>query len=397
MGTDIISRVGLLDELSRQPADGLLTLIGMHRDDQREHKIDVGVGVYRTVEGDTPVFAAVKDAERFLLESQTSKGYLGPEGDVRFFAELRPILFGGDDPGGRICGLQTPGGTGALRLAAELIVAARPAARVLVGTPTWANHMPIFGAANLSTASYRYFDVVRQSIRFDEMMTALGEAAAGDVVLLHGCCHNPVGADLDALQWRQVADIMAQRGLIPLIDLAYQGLGLGLDDDAAGLRQLIGQVDEALIAYSCDKNFGLYRERTGALYVMSRNADAAAVTQTNLLALARTNWSMPPDHGAAIVRIILEDPAMSKQWHTELTTMRKRIIEMRRRLAASDAFFEPMARQQGMFSMLPLTPQQVMRLCDDHAIYMAQSGRINVAGLTPATIDPFAEAVLQVQ
>ncbi len=397
MITEEIVGGGLLEGLSRQPADSLLALIGGYRDDRREHKIDVGVGVYRTVEGNTPVFAAVKEAERLLVETQPSKGYLGPEGDVRFFAELRPIVFGDGDPGARISGVQTPGGTGALRLAADLVAAARAGARVLVGAPTWANHMPIFAAAGLDVSIYRYFDVASQSICFDAMVEALGEASAGDLVLLHGCCHNPVGADLDAKQWRQVATIMAERGLIPLIDLAYQGLGLGLEEDAGGLRCVIAAVGEAFVAYSCDKNFGLYRERTGALFVMSGSADAAMVTQSNLLALARTNWSMPPDHGAAAVRVILKDKAMSQNWRAELTTMRERIADMRHRLAARDAFFAPLADQRGMFSVLPLDPRQVLRLREEHAIYMAPSGRINVAGLTPATIEPFVTSVLQVR
>lgn len=388
---------GLFGGLARQPPDSLLALIGLYRNDSRAGKIDVGVGVYRDEQGCTPVFRAVKAAERRLLDGQTTKGYLGPEGDVEFFDRLAPIIFGSSLDAAHLGGLQTPGGTGALRLAAELVAAARPRARVMVGMPTWPNHLPILAVARLEAVPYVYFDVGHQAILFDEMVLALERAQAGDVVLLQGCCHNPVGADLDSAQWGVVAGIVERRGLVPLIDLAYQGLGHSLEEDAAGARLVFDGAEEALLAYSCDKNFGLYRERTGALFVKSRSGADALKTQSNLLSLARANWSMPPDHGAAVVRTILQDTNLTTVWRSELVSMASRIIEVRRRLAAFDTALDPLVAQNGMFAVLPISPAQVIRLRDEHAIYMAGSGRINLAGLTSHTIERFASALAAVR
>lgn len=388
---------GLLGRLSPRPADPLLALIGAYRRDPRPDKIDVGVGVYRDVEGHTPVLRAVRAAERRLVETQLSKGYLGPEGDVGFFEALKPIVLGDDRLGGRVSGLQTPGGTGALRLAAELIAAARPGTRVLAGDPTWPNHLPILRAARLEVVGYRHVDVASQTLTFEAMVEALDAARPGDVALLHGCCHNPTGVDLDTDQWRTVAVLLRERGVLPLLDLAYQGLGSGLEADAAGVRIVLDQVDEALIAYSCDKNFGLYRERTGALFAVSRDAAGVAVTQSNLLSLARANWSMPPDHGAAVVRTILDDAALTADWRVELDEMRARLIGIRASLAAADPLLVPMEGQHGMFSTLPLTPEQVGVLREAHAIYMPSSGRINVAGLTETTVPRFVAALAAVR
>ena len=397
MAEDLVTnglRAGsLFDKLKALPADPLLALIGAYRDDPRANKIDVGVGVYRTESGATPVFAAVKEAERRLVELQTSKGYLGPEGDVEFFERLQPWIMGAGDQGGRVGGLQTPGGTGALRLAVELVAAARPGARILVGTPTWPNHMPILAAGGLELVTYQYFDVARQSMLFDQMVHALMQGRPGDIVLLHGCCHNPAGADLDDDQWQTVSDIIARRGLTPLIDLAYHGLGRGLEPDAFGARYVLSQADEALLAYSCDKNFGLYRERTGALYVLGRDRAQVAVTQSNLLALARANWSMPPDHGAAVVRMILADDELVASWTAELDQMRARMVGVRSQLAPLHPMLAPLAGQHGMFSMLPLAPAQVEEMRATHGVYMAPSGRINVAGLNNATVPRFAAAL----
>ena len=383
--------------LEPQASDSLLALIKLFRDDPRSDKIDLGVGVYRDADGGTPVFGAVKQAEFILAESQASKGYLGPEGDAQFTALLAPIIFGeatAADPA--LVGVQTPGGTGALRLAADLIASTGNAPTVWVGTPTWPNHEPILAAAGLRFARYVHFDVGAQQIRFDEMTAALASAKSGDVALLHGCCHNPTGADLTPAQWQQIGEILAERRILPLIDLAYHGLGDGLDADAAGMRSVIETVGEALIAYSCDKNFGLYRERTGALFGVAANATEARVAHSNVLALARAAWSMPPDHGAAAARIILEDPALATDWRAELCTMRERIGTMRRRLGELDPAFAPLASQHGMFSTLPLGPDQVRRLREEFAVYMPASGRINVAGLTPHNAEAFVRAVRSV-
>ncbi len=383
----------LFDNLRPQAPDALLSLISLFKNDPRPDKLDLGVGVYKNEAGVTPVLRAVKAAERILLETQGSKSYLGPEGDMGFVEALKPIVFGASAGGGEeVFGVQTPGGTGALRLACELINAARPGARVWLGTPSWPNHAPIFAAAGLKTATYSWFDTKTQTVRFDEMMAALNKAEAGDVVLLHGCCHNPTGADLTLDQWKTVAHVVAARGLLPLIDLAYQGLGEGLEEDAAGARLVIAAVDDALIAYSCDKNFGLYRDRTGALFTFNRNADRADLVRSNVLALARANWSMPPDHGGAVARIVLEDAALAASWRAELEEMRVRIASVRVALADADPRLDGLRRQHGMFSLLPVSPAQVSHLRSAHAVYMAGSGRINLAGLTAATVPVFAQA-----
>lgn len=382
------------DKLDRHPPDALLALIALHRDDPRPDKIDVGVGVYRDDFGATPVLRAVKAAERRLVEEQPTKAYLGPEGDARFVGLLEPILFGPSLAGSpRLTGVQTPGGTGALRLGAELLARAGPEARVWMGSPTWPNHAPIFSEAGLRVTDHVYFDPATSDLDFDGMMRALGQAAAGDIVLLHGCCHNPTGTGLSLDQWRALSDLLVARGLVPFVDLAYQGLGDGLDEDAAGLRLLLDTVGEALIAYSCDKNFGLYRERVGALWAMGATAASVPAIRDNLLVLARGLWSMPPDHGAAIVRVILEDPALAADWRRELDDMRHRINALRHALAAGHPRLAPIGRQRGMFAMLPIGTQAVATLKERCGIYMAGAGRINVAGLRDETIAPFVKAL----
>lgn len=383
--------------LERQPADSLLALIGLYASDPRPDKIDLGVGVYKDEAGQTPVFAAVKAAEAQLYASQTTKSYVGPEGDIGFFQRLLAIVFGEDAPRERIAGLQTVGGTGALRMAAELIARAHPAATVLVGAPTWANHPPVIAAARLATQQHRHIDLAPQALCFDEISAALSAAAPGDVALLHGCCHNPTGADFVPEQWETLAQICAERGVLPFIDLAYQGLGDGLEVDAAGVRIMARHCPELLVAYSCDKNFGLYRERVGAQFLLARTAEEAAVAQTNMLSLARANWSMPPDHGAAAVRLTLESGELTAQWRAELDEMRTRINAMRAGLAALDPSLAFMTRQKGMFSTLHLSPDQVRALREEHGVYMAGSGRIAICGLTPANLQPFATALAAVR
>jgi aromatic-amino-acid transaminase len=293
--------------------------------------------------------------------------------------------------------MQTPGGTGALRIGAELIAAANPSARVHVGAPTWPNHAPIFSAAGLELVEHPYFDTAGQLLRFGDIMAALEHAPAGDVVLLHGCCHNPTGTDLDASQWDAIARLCTQRGLLPFIDLAYQGLGDGMAGDGEGPAILARHCPEAIVAYSCDKNFGLYRERVGAVFVLAASGREAALAQRNLLTLARANWSMPPDHGAAIVRLILEREDLSALWLGELEGMRRRIASMREWLAQLDPALAFLSRQKGMFSTLHLTSRQIAALREDHAVYMTNSGRINIAGLTAHNLDAFAAALAAVR
>jgi aromatic-amino-acid transaminase len=385
----------LFGALKGQAQDPLLALMAEFRTDKREGKIDLGVGMYRDATGITPVMRAVKAAERILLETQTTKGYMGPEGDPVFVELLKPIVFGAVvAKSDRIVGLQTPGGTGALRLGAELIASVSPRAKVWLGEPTWPNHRPLLNAARLAVEGFKHFDKSSQTLPFDETMAALGRAAAGDVVLLQACCHNPTGADYTIEQWRTIGETLAARGLVPFFDFAYQGLGEGLDADAAGMRLVLEHVDEALIGYASDKNFGVYRERVGALYVVSNNARAV---YSQAMALARANWSMPSDHGAAVVRLVLQSAELTRDWTAELDAMRARILSNRARLAALNPRLASVVRQRGMFSQIQIAPEAVVRLKDEYGIYMVGSGRINVAGFKDdGEIGRFARAVASV-
>lgn len=387
------ARRGLAD-LPPIVSDSLLALIAMVNADSRPDKIDVGVGVWRDGDGRTPILRSVKEAERRLLAGQDSKSYLGGAGDRRFAELLRPVVLGPHAADPRIVGLQTPGGCGALFLALKLIAAANPDARVFMGTPTWPNHPPMTRGAKLEIVDYRHYDPTTRSIDFAAMTEALEGARPGDVALLHACCHNPTGADLSEEQWCQVARIVVERQLIPLIDFAYQGFGRGLEEDAFGPRLMLDSCDEVLITQSCDKNFGVYRERVGCLFVKSPDRDLAAFVMRHLLQISREAWSMPPDHGAACVRTVLDDEGLAADWRAELTMMRGRIRMVRERLAAADPRLSFIADQQGMFSMLPLAPERVQGLRASHGIYMADSGRANLVGIADRDLDRFCQAVV---
>lgn len=392
--TDMPRTPALFGALERQLPDALLAVIGMHRDDPRPEKIDVGVGVYRDEEGATPVMRAVKSAERRLLSEQGSKGHLGAEGDQRFTDLIARVALGvhiaGDD---RVTGVQTPGGTGALRLAAELIARSGRSPSIWIGSPTWPNHGPIFREAGLAVRSHASFDAASGELDFERFIDGLGQAAVGDVLVLHGCCHNPTGTAFTSEQWATLTEIVCRRGLVPLIDLAYQGLGEGLEQDAAGTRAVLGAVPEGLIAYSCDKNFAMYRERVGALWVQSADAATTAAVRENMLVLARSLWSMPPDPGAAAIRITLEDSTLQVEWRTELAAMCDRIRHLRSRLGSGHPALAPIGGQQGLFALLPITSASVAELRERHAIYMPASGRINIAGLRDETVHRFVAAV----
>ena len=390
----------MLSTLAPQPADALLALIKLYAADPRADKIDLGVGVYRTDDGATPVFGAIKAAEAKLVETQDSKSYLGPEGDMGFVRGLMPYVFGAANPtmDGRIDGMQTPGGTGGVRLAAALAKKAG-APRIWMGTPSWPNHAQIFAdlAFELKTFNHSTKDGV---VDMDALRAAIAGAEAGDAILLHGCCHNPTGIDYSPADWDEIATLVAEAKLLPVLDLAYQGLGQGMEEDAYGLRRVLAAVPEALIAYSCDKNFGVYRDRVGAVYAMVADPAQLPTVMSNGYGLARASWSMPPDHGAAAVRLILDDEGLVKVWLDELDTMRTRMRQVRARLAeaglAGSVNLVPLGSQNGLFSMLPLSGEQILKLREDHGIYMAGSGRINVAGLTMGNIDKFIAAVAAV-
>lgn len=393
MSNDHGQHVGLFDSLQPVPPDAILSLMGQLRADTRPGKLDLGVGVYRNAEGRTPVLHAVKTAEQRLVDQQDSKSYLGSEGNQGFTDLMAQVVFGDLAGNPRLSGVQTPGGTGALRLGAGLVAHSGRAPTVWIGTPTWPNHVAIFRDAGLQVQTHSFLAADNATVDFDAFIDALSQARAGDVILLHGCCHNPSGAGLDLAQWDALTSLVIERGLVPFIDLAYQGFGEDLENDVAGVRAMLRAVPEALVAYSCNKNFGLYRERVGALWVLSRTEAGNAIARSNLLGIARCLWSMPPDHGAAVVRLILEDEALSAAWRDELAQMRDRINGLRAALAEAHPALAAIGRQRGMFSILPLPRDVVVGLRGSHAIYMADSGRINIAGLTLDSIPGFVDAL----
>ncbi|MES1202855.1 MAG: aromatic amino acid transaminase [Pseudomonadota bacterium] len=392
----------MLENLKTEPPDPILSLIDMLRADKRPDKIDLGVGVYVDEYGRTPVMEAVKKAEKKLYGEQTSKAYVASIGDAGFTALVRELVFGealSKAFGARMAGFQVAGGMAALRLGGEVLKRAG-CESVWMGRPTWAIHAPVIGASGLAVRWHDYFDSATQTLQFDAMMSALGAAKKGEALLLHGCCHNPSGADLDITQWRALAELVQQRGLIPFIDLAYQGLGDGMEEDVAGLRVMIEAAPEAVVAVSESKTFGLYRERTGALFLLAKDAQTAGVALSNGLVAARVAYSMPPDHGAAIVRTVLEDEGMKRSWQRELGAMRARIKSLRAlladRAAAAGLDLESVRGQRGMFSMLPLTSEQVLTLRATHGVYMPENGRINIAGISPERVDALADKLRQV-
>lgn len=390
----------MFDKLKAQPADKILALMAMYREDPRPTKIDLGVGVYKNAEGVTPVMRAVKEAERRLVAEQTTKSYVGLPGDPAFADAMIDLVLSETVERERIAAIATPGGTGAVRQAFELIRNTSPDATVWVSNPTWPNHVSILNYLGMNHTAYRYFDAETRSVDFNGMMEDLAEAKPGDVVLLHGCCHNPTGANLNLTEWQAVVDLLNEKGLLPMIDIAYQGFGDGLESDAAATRLVASKVPECLIAGSCSKNFGVYRERTGILMAISETAEGTPVTQGNLNFLNRQNYSFPPDHGARVVTTILTDPALRADWAAELEDTRLGMLALReqlaselQRLSGSDRFGF-LAQHRGMFSQLGTTPDMVERLRAEHAIYMVSDSRLNIAGLNKTTVPILAQAIV---
>jgi len=391
--------------LQALPQDPLLGLITKFHQDERAEKIDLGVGVYKDERGLTPVLECVKTAEEFLLSNEDSKSYVGPSGNVHFSELMAKLVFAETYDKSlthRLSSLQTPGGCGALRVLAELITRAAPTSNVWLSDPTWANHVPLLGDANIELKKYPYYDYQSKSIRFDEMIESLANALPGDVVLLHACCHNPSGADLSEEQWRTIVNFLHDKKLVPLIDVAYQGFGLSLDKDAYGIRLAAEKLDEIMVAVSCSKNFGLYRERVGCAFVLSKNINHADASKSHLLNIARGIYSMPPSHGASIVELILSSEELKSVWTRELLSMRYRISQMRDLVAENmndlidDDRFDFVARQNGMFSFLGIDEFQVKRLASDHGIYMAGNSRVSIAGLNESNMKYFSQSLSQV-
>jgi aspartate aminotransferase len=392
----------MFETIKPLPPDPILGLLAQFRADKRDRKIDLGVGVFQDETGHTPVMGSVREAESRVFRAQTTKTYQGIAGDPLFNERLLELMLGPDHVAireGRVRGVQTPGGCGALRIGAEVIRRARPAAKIWVSRPTWANHIPLLGGAGLEIVEYPYYDPRTGGIEFDAMMATLATVGPGDIVLVHACCHNPTGADLSFEQWQALTALALERGFTPYIDSAYQGLAEGLEEDAAGLRHMMAQVPECLLAASCSKNFGLYRERAGAVYFLTPSAATGDAVLSNAMNAARQIYSMPPAHGAAIVAEILGDAALRTSWLAELTAVRVRILAMRALLAERLAHnpagrdFSFITRQKGMFSFLGITPAEVTRLREEFGIYMLESTRINVAGITKRNIDTLAQAI----
>jgi len=395
----------MFETITAAPPDAILGLTEAFKSDPNPNKINLGVGVYKDANGRTPVLQSVKQAEERLLSAEQSKSYLPIDGPPEFAVAVQALLFGPEHEiveNGRAVTAQTPGGTGALRVAAEFIATTLPDATVWLSDPTWPNHPAIFGAVGLPTATYPYFDAASNGLKFDALLAALRTIPAGDVVVLHGCCHNPSGVDLAVEQWQAVSDILTERGVLPLIDFAYQGFGDGLREDAAGLLTLCRPGAELLIASSYSKNFGLYNERIGALTLVAADAKPARAALTHIKKHIRANYSNPPAHGSAIVTTVLSDPALRTTWETEVATMRDRINGMRHLFVETlnekgvPRDFSFIAQQRGMFSFSGLTPEQVQRLRDEYAIYIVGSGRINVAGMTADNMDYLCEAIARV-
>jgi aspartate aminotransferase len=392
----------MFETLKPQPADKILALVQKFKEDPRPQKIDLGVGVYKNAEGVTPVMRAVKAAEHQLWQDETTKAYVGLTGDPAFSDGMIKMILGDAVPRGAVAAAATPGGTGAVRQAFELVRLANPDVRVFVSNPTWPNHVSMLRYLGIEMVPYRYFDESTCGVDFEGMTADLAQAKAGDVVLLHGCCHNPTGANLNTAQWQSVVDLLAKSGATPMIDIAYQGFGDGLEEDAAATRLIAASLPETIIAASCSKNFGIYRERTGLLMAISQDVSKQLVTQGTLAYLNRQNFSFPPDHGARLVTIVLNDPALCEDWKTELEQVRLGMLDLRQSLAtelqsrAGSDRFSFLAQHRGMFSRLGTTPDMVERLRAEHAIYMVGDSRMNIAGLNANSVPVLAQAIVDV-
>lgn len=393
----------MFEQLNELSGDPILRLIGLYRDDPRADKIDVGVGVFRNPQGETPIMRAVSLAEQRLHDTQTSKSYVGLAGDPVFNDAMINLVFADSVDQSRVRGVQSPGGSGALRICADMLHTAMPNKTVWVSDPTWGNHIPIFEAAGFTVKDYPYLDSTTKMVDEDKVIDALSKMGPDDIVLLHGCCHNPTGSDLSPAAWDRIAEIAADKGFLPFVDLAYQGFGDGLDADLYGVRKLASSVSDLVVTSSCSKNFGLYRDRVGCAMVMGKDAHTAEVAQSHLTTAGRVAYSMPPDHGAAMVGIIMNDAELRQAWEDELTEMRGRILGLRSQLAAKMAEitgtndWDFIDRHRGMFSLLCLDKNQTDTLINEHSIYIVNGGRINIAGLKDdAQVTRFAECLAAV-
>lgn len=395
----------MFNSLIAMPADPILGLLTQYREDTHPQKVDLGVGVYKDPTGVTPILSCVKKAEKFRLDTETTKVYIGPTGSPQFNTLVTELAFGAGHSAiiaNRIRTVSTPGGTGALRVAGDFIKRCNPNAVLWVSDPTWANHIGLFEAAGITVKTYPYYDYDSKSLKFDEMLAALSQVSPDDVVLFHACCHNPSGMDFTTEQWDKVVALTKDQGFTPLIDMAYQGFGDGVDIDAYGVRQMAAAVDNMILCSSCSKNFGLYRERIGSCSVIAKDANTANIAQSVLLYVVRCLYSMPPAHGAAIVETILGSKELTQEWLDELKVMRDRINGNRAilvdKLKANgvNRDFSFIARQKGMFSFLGVAPEQVARLQKEFSIYMVGSSRISIAGISEDNVGYLAQSIAKV-
>lgn len=395
----------MFEVLPQLPADPILGLSAAFKADTNPSKIDLGVGVYKDEQGRTPILESVAKAQTILLGKEDSKTYITPQGVQGYIDGMLQLMLGKDCPAllaDRIAAVQAPGGCGALRILAELIKRCDDKLTVWVSDPTWANHIPLIGNAGLNIETYPYFDKANASINFDAMVECLQQVKKGDVVLLHGCCHNPTGADLSQEQWQVILELAQKTGFIPFIDTAYQGFGDGLEEDAYGMRLLANNLPEVIIAASCSKNFGLYRERVGIAVMITENSQQRQAIQTQIQSIARGIYSMPPSYGGALVNIILHDDALRTEWMDEVEAMRLRMQNLRALLVdkmneyGSSKDFEFVKKQKGMFSFLCITPEQVQAVRDQHSVYFVGSSRVNIAGISNSNVDTLAKALVSV-
>jgi aspartate aminotransferase len=395
----------VFEKLELLPPDAIIGIMAMFRQDADPRKVDLSVGVFQDESGHTPVMEAVKRAEKAIIDAQTSKTYVAIAGNAEFNRGMEGLLFGADHPAlrdSRVATVQSPGGSGGLCVAGHLLHRAAPDTRVWLSNPSWPNHLPLLRLSGLTLEQYPYYDHAKHEIDFDAMMGCLNKLGKGEVVLIHGCCHNPCGADLSQAQWQALADLCEQRGVTPFIDLAYQGLSANLDADAYGVRLMAERLPEVVVVASCSKNFGLYRERVGSVSIVSSNPERSRAVATNLASVARGIYSMPPDHGAAIAGRILNTPELRSLWVEELAGVRSRINGLRsllvNKLAERGAprDFSFIARERGMFSFLGISREQVIRLREEFHVYMLESSRINLAGINSSNVDYVADSIVAV-
>ncbi len=392
----------MFEKLQKAPLDKIFKLLGEYRADKRENKLDLGIGVYKDEQGNTPIMRAVKRAEKQIFDTATTKSYVGVSGNRGFCDAVSDLIFANAIDNKRIASVQAPGGTGSIWVLLQVIKRAYPNGKIYISNPSWPNHYPMCQLAGLNPQYYPYFDAKSGKVKFDEMIATLDSLTNEDVVLLHGCCHNPTGANLSNEQWDRVAQSLAKSGAFPFIDLAYLGFGEGLEEDAYGLRKIAASVPEMMVAFSASKNFGLYRERAGVAFCVGKDKEGADIAFSQMGNVVRASYSQPPDHGAEIVRVILSDKELRQEWEEEVTQMRQRINNLRRQLAdaikkySNSSRFDFIKEHRGMFSLLGLSVEQVNKLKEEKAIYMLDDSRISIAGIAEDKIDDMAQALIDV-